>query len=46
MHESNYVTLCTDLIYIVDIWKIVYGISWKSKRRSWIRKAEEVELYI
>jgi len=30
---------------MVEIFEIDYGTSWKSKRRSWIRNGEELELY-
>jgi hypothetical protein len=30
---------------MVEIIKIAYGTSWNSRRRSWIRQSEEVELY-
>jgi hypothetical protein len=29
-----------------EIFEIAYGTSWKLRRRSWIRKGEEVELYL
>jgi len=31
---------------MVEIFEIAYGASWKLRRRSWIRKGEEVELYL
>jgi len=31
---------------MVEIFEIAYSRSWKSRRRSWIRKGEEVELYL
>jgi len=31
---------------MVQIIEIAYGTSWKSRRRSWIRKDEELELYL
>jgi len=31
---------------MVEIFEIAYGVSWKLRRRSWIRKGEEVELYL
>jgi hypothetical protein len=31
---------------MVEIFEIGYGMSWKSRRRSWIRNGEEVELYL
>jgi hypothetical protein len=30
---------------MVQILKIAYGTSWKSRKRSWIRTGEEVGLY-
>jgi hypothetical protein len=30
---------------MVEIFEIACGTSWKSRRRSWIRNGEEVELY-
>jgi len=44
-HVSNCITLRTDLVRMVEIFQSAYGTSWKSKRRSWIRNGEEVELY-
>jgi len=29
-----------------EIFEDVYGTSWKLRRRIWIRKGEEVELYL
>ena len=31
---------------MVEIIETAYGTSWKSRRRSWIRKGEELELYL
>jgi len=31
---------------MVEIFEIAYGTSWKARRKSWIRKGEEVELYL
>jgi len=31
---------------MVEIIESAYGTSWKLRRRSWIRKGEEVELYL
>jgi len=31
---------------MVEIFEIAYGTLWKMRRRSWLRKVEEVELYI
>ena len=33
-------------MHMVEIFDIAYGKSWKSRRRSWIRQGEEVELYL
>jgi len=46
IYVSNIITLCTDLVHMVEIFEIAYGVSWKSRRRSWIRKGEEIELYL
>jgi len=43
---SNCITLRTDLVHMVEIFEMEGGTSWKSRRRSWIRKSEEVELYL
>jgi len=31
---------------MVEIFEIACGMSWKLRRRSWIRNGEEVELYL
>jgi hypothetical protein len=31
---------------MIEIFEIACGTSWKSRRRSWIRSGEEVELYL
>jgi hypothetical protein len=46
IHVSSCITLHTDLGHIVQILEIAYGGLWKSRRRSWIRNGEEVELYL
>jgi hypothetical protein len=46
MHVSNCITLLTDLVHMVQIFEITCGTSWKSRRRSWIRHGEEVNLYL
>jgi len=46
MYVSNCKTLHTDLVDVVGIFEIAYGTSWKSRRRSWMRAGEEVELYL
>jgi len=45
-HASNLITLCTDLVHMVEMLKIAYCRSWKSRRMSWMRKGEEVGLNI
>jgi hypothetical protein len=44
IHVSNCITLHTDLLHRVEIIEIAYGMSWKSRSRSWIRIGEEVKL--
>jgi len=46
IHASNCPTLQTDLVPMVEIIEIAYGMSWKSRRRGWMRKGEELELYL
>jgi len=46
IHVSNCITLRTDLVHIVEICKIAYGMSWELSRRSWMKKGKEVELYL
>jgi len=31
---------------MVEIFELAHGVSWNSRKRSWIRKGEEVELYL
>ena len=38
IHASNCITLHSDLVHMVEILKIAYGTSWKSRSRSCIRK--------
>jgi len=45
-HTANCITLCPDLEHMVDILKIAYGRSWKSRRMSSMRTGEEVGLNI
>jgi len=45
MHSSNCISHHTGLVYVVEIFKISYGMSWKSRRRSWMRKEEAVGQY-
>jgi len=44
VHASSWITLRTDLVHMVEMFEIGYGPSWKSRRRSCIRKGDEVEL--
>ena len=46
IHASNCINLRTDLVHTIEIIQIAYGTSWTSRRRSWMRKGEEVELYL
>ena len=46
IHASNCITLCTDLVHLVEINEIAYGMSWKFRWTSWVRKGKEVELYL
>ena len=46
IHVSHCITLRTDLMYVVEIFGIAYGTSWKLRRRSCISKGEEVEWYL
>jgi len=46
IHVSKCITLRTDLVHMIEIFEIGCGMSWKSRRRSWIRNGEEVELYL
>jgi len=46
IHASNCITLRTDLVDMVEIFKTAYGTSWKSKRTSCKRNNEEVKLYL
>jgi len=42
----NCITLHSDLVHFVGILKITDGRSWTSRRMSWMRKGEEVQIYI
>jgi len=46
IHLSNCITSRTDLVHMTEIFEIACDTSWKSRRRSWIAKGEEVELYL
>jgi len=45
MHASNYITLPSNMVHMVEFLVFAYGTSWNSRRRSWIWKGEEVRLY-
>ena len=45
IHAANCITLPSDLVHMVKIFKIAYGTSWKLRGRSWISEGEEVVLY-
>ena len=36
IHPANCIILRTDLVHIVEIFEIASGMSWKSRRRSWM----------
>jgi hypothetical protein len=42
----NCINLRTDLVHVVEIIEFAYGTSWNLRRSSWIRKRDEVELYL
>jgi len=44
IHASNCITLSSDLVDIADILIVTYGTPWKSRRRRWIKKGEELRL--
>jgi len=44
IHAANYVTLCSDLLHMVEKLKIAHGTTWKSRRMSWIRNGEDVAI--
>ena len=46
IHLSNFITRRTDLVHMVEIFEIDCGMSWKLRKRSWIRNGEEVKLYL
>ena len=43
IHVSNCSTIRIDLVHMVEFSHIAHGTSGKSRRRSWIRKYEDVE---
>jgi len=46
IHVSNNISFRTDLLYKIQIFDNAYGISRKSRWRSWMINAEEVKLYL
>jgi hypothetical protein len=45
IHVFNCITLHTARVHMIEILEIAYGTSRKSRRGSWIRNGEDVELY-
>ena len=46
VHASNTIPLFTDLVHMVEMLQNASGMSWDSRRMSWIRNGEEVRLNI
>jgi hypothetical protein len=46
IHVSNCITRRTDLVHMFEILEIACSMSWKSRRRSWIKNGEAVERYL
>jgi hypothetical protein len=46
VHAANCITVRSDLLHMVEILKIAYGTSWKSRKTSWKKKGQEVQLYM
>jgi len=46
VHAANCITLCSDLLHMVEILKISYGTSWELRKTSWKKKDLEVGLYM
>jgi hypothetical protein len=46
IHTSNCITLCSDLLEMVEILKIAYVTSWNFRRMHWIKNVEEIGLCI
>jgi hypothetical protein len=46
IYTSNCRTLRTDLVDMVETFDIVHLTSRKSKRRSWMRTVEDVQIYV
>jgi hypothetical protein len=46
IHVSNYITLPTDLVHMLEVFEIAYALSRKLRRRSWVRNGGEGEQYL
>ena len=46
INASNCISLHTALVHMVEIFEISYGMSSQTRRRSCVRKGEEVERYL
>jgi len=44
IHAVNDISLRSNLLHMVEKLKIAYGMSWNSRRMSWIRYGEDVGL--
>jgi hypothetical protein len=42
IYVTTCITLCTELLQMVKMFKLAYSGPWKLKRRSWIRNSEKV----
>jgi len=45
LHAFTDIALRLALVHMVEILKIAYGMSWKSRRRSWIRNGGTLRGY-
>lgn len=43
IYTCNYITLCLDLVHMVDISENLHGRSWKSNRSNWISKVRNLD---
>jgi len=46
IYAANWITLCSDLLHIVENLNIAYGTSWKSKKTNWKKQGQEIGLYV
>jgi len=46
MYAAHCITLPSELLHMVEILKIPFGMSWKSRKTSWKKKGQEVGLYM